>query len=394
MTNQVPIREYEEAVYVYWLGPNLPTVKIGHTNNPERRLAVFRNETGTPGHKADFAVIVWLDRCREAVEREAHRILAAKRRDGEWFSASAAEALDAIVQGARHLNIRFEIEDRADITGARNRHLAVTAILRLMYSIMMHRAETATPDRHLHNICRQFPELSDHIRSHSGLVTEIEHVVKWASDHRPDYLRDQNCLIGWQETTHEFIGPQAQSEAEDSSEIELKTQIDLYARTHLNYGTPLFECALKVYEVCEKKFREVFDQRIAELEAEREAARRASEESRRAEQEASSRALLEAERVRREAVARETAERVRCEADEKARREKEALDAAQRKSFWRRAAAVSFAIFVLWAWNQDRIEAQRRYLHQFDNDRAACEKAGGGWSKAYAGKNTYCYRKG
>jgi hypothetical protein len=39
MTNQTPIREYEQAVYVYWLGPNLPTVKIGHTNDPDRRLS-------------------------------------------------------------------------------------------------------------------------------------------------------------------------------------------------------------------------------------------------------------------------------------------------------------------------------------------------------------------
>lgn len=113
-----PIREYEQAVYVYWLGPNLPTVKIGHTNNPARRLEEFRRETGTPGHKSSFAAIVWLDRHRERVELAVHRRLAAQRRDGEWFSVTAEEALDTIVAIVENMGIRYEIEDRADLTGA------------------------------------------------------------------------------------------------------------------------------------------------------------------------------------------------------------------------------------------------------------------------------------
>lgn len=111
-----PIREYEQAVYVYWLGPNLPTVKIGHTNDPDRRLAEFRRETGTPGHKADFAAIVWLDRRREAVERAAHHALRAQRRDGEWFAVSPEMALLAILRAAREMGIRHEVEDRAGLT--------------------------------------------------------------------------------------------------------------------------------------------------------------------------------------------------------------------------------------------------------------------------------------
>ena len=113
-----PIREYEQAVYVYWLGPNLPTVKIGHTNNPARRLREFINETGTPGHKAAFAAIVWLDRRREAVELAVHRRLRDQRRDGEWFAVSAEDALAAIVAVAECMNIRYEVEDLADLTGA------------------------------------------------------------------------------------------------------------------------------------------------------------------------------------------------------------------------------------------------------------------------------------
>ena len=349
MTNQIPIREYEVAVYVYWLGPNLPTVKIGHTDDPASRLRTFRRETGTPGHKGAFAAIVWLDRRREAVEHEAHRILAAKRRDGEWFSASAAEALDAIVQGARSLNIRFEIEDRADITGSRDRRLAVTAILRLMYSIMMHRIKTATPDEHLNNICNQFPALSHHIRSHSGLVTEIEHVIKWQFDHRPDYLRDQGCLIGWQETTHEFIGPQAQSEAEDSSEIELTTQIDLYARTHRTMAPHCLSAPSRYTRCVKRNFMKSLisaswnwrpNEKLpgvparSQDEPNRKLHRVRNSKPRGSDVKPSPGKLptgCAVKPLKRHAV------------------KKEALDAAQRKSFWRRAAAVSFAIFVLWA---------------------------------------------
>ena len=110
-----PIREYEQAVYVYWLGPNLPTVKIGHTNNPARRLEEFRRETGTPGHKASLAAIVWLDRHRERVELAAHRSAREFRRDGEWFSLSASDAIDHVVAAAKANGIRYEVEDCAGV---------------------------------------------------------------------------------------------------------------------------------------------------------------------------------------------------------------------------------------------------------------------------------------
>lgn len=112
------LRIYEQACYIYWLGADLPTVKIGHTNEPERRLAEFRRETGTPGHKAAFAAVIWLDRCRERVEREAHRRAAAFRRDGEWFALTAAEALQYVIDAAEALGVRYEVEDRADLLPA------------------------------------------------------------------------------------------------------------------------------------------------------------------------------------------------------------------------------------------------------------------------------------
>jgi hypothetical protein len=118
VSNDINIREYQQVVYIYWLGRELGTVKIGHTNNPSRRLAEFTRETGTPGHQASFAAVVWLDRRREDVEQAVHRKLAKLRRDGEWFEATPEQALAAIIAEVEERNIRYEIEDFADITGA------------------------------------------------------------------------------------------------------------------------------------------------------------------------------------------------------------------------------------------------------------------------------------
>ena len=111
------LRKYEQAVYIYWLGGSLPTVKIGHTNDPERRLSEFRRETGTPGHKAGFAAIVWLDRSRERVEAAAHRAAAAFRRDGEWFELSPSDAIDTVVAAAKAVGANFAVEDCAGVWG-------------------------------------------------------------------------------------------------------------------------------------------------------------------------------------------------------------------------------------------------------------------------------------
>ena len=125
-----PIREYCNAVYVYWLGRELPTVKIGLSNNPERRLLDFARETGTPGHKAAFAAVVHLDRRMYEVEQEAHRRLAAKRRNGEWFAVTAEQALATVIDVAEHLGLRYEVEDCAGLLPEtlRQREEAVAAV--------------------------------------------------------------------------------------------------------------------------------------------------------------------------------------------------------------------------------------------------------------------------
>ncbi len=113
--SSIPIRDFEEAVYIFWYGPELPAVKIGHTNLPERRLAELRNDTGVPAHLASYAAIVWLDRTREKVEAKAHELAADFRRDGEWFELAAADALNFVEAAARQLGVRYEIEDRASL---------------------------------------------------------------------------------------------------------------------------------------------------------------------------------------------------------------------------------------------------------------------------------------
>ena len=115
MSELTPIREYEQAVYIFWYGPELPSVKIGHTNLPERRLTELRNDTGVPGHLASYAAIIWLDRGREKVEAKAHELAADFRRDKEWFDLTATEALNYVESAARQLRIRYEIEDRANL---------------------------------------------------------------------------------------------------------------------------------------------------------------------------------------------------------------------------------------------------------------------------------------
>lgn len=115
MNEQIPIREYEEAVYVYWYGPKLPTVKIGHSRDPDKRLSQLGSDTGVPDHLASFAAIVWLDRQREKVEARAHELAAKFRKSGEWFEITAPAALGYIISAANELNIRYEIEDRAGV---------------------------------------------------------------------------------------------------------------------------------------------------------------------------------------------------------------------------------------------------------------------------------------
>ncbi len=115
MNEPIPIRKYEEAVYIFWYGPQLKAVKIGHTNDPSRRLSELGNATAVPGFLAKYAAVVWLDRNREKVEARAHELASEFRRDKEWFSLTAVEALDYVETAAKQLGVRYEIEDLANL---------------------------------------------------------------------------------------------------------------------------------------------------------------------------------------------------------------------------------------------------------------------------------------
>ncbi len=115
MNEPIPIREYEEAVYIFWYGPQLKAVKIGHTNDPSRRLTELGNDTAVPAFLAEYAAVVWLDRTREKVEARAHELASEFRRDGEWFSLTATEALGYVEAAAKQLGVRYEIEDLANL---------------------------------------------------------------------------------------------------------------------------------------------------------------------------------------------------------------------------------------------------------------------------------------
>ena len=127
MNKFIPIKEYEEAVYIYWFGPNTPSVKIGHSSDPDKRLKQLGNDSGVPDHLASFAAIVWLDRKREKVESKAHELAAKWRKSGEWFELTASEALKFIVAAADELNIRYEVEDRVGGLLASKEELALKA---------------------------------------------------------------------------------------------------------------------------------------------------------------------------------------------------------------------------------------------------------------------------
>jgi hypothetical protein len=75
------------------------------------------------------------------VEAGAHHRLRNHRRNGEWFAATPTEALDAIVQTAETLGIRYEIEDHAGLTPEFQRLVAERAYVARREQVLAHRAQ-------------------------------------------------------------------------------------------------------------------------------------------------------------------------------------------------------------------------------------------------------------
>lgn len=114
-----------ETGYVYGFGltsHKAELIKIGMTNNVERRLAEMNGQlhaTRMPGHLTliqEFSYRTADSRQAYQVEQEAHR-LAAEYRDshgGEWFTLTVLDAQATVEHAARNLNIQITLTfDRA-----------------------------------------------------------------------------------------------------------------------------------------------------------------------------------------------------------------------------------------------------------------------------------------
>ena len=84
-------------------------VKIGHTDNIERRVAEFNRETGADSKmilEVAFACAVDL---RHSLERAAHHLGRKHRSRGEWFRLSLDEAIETVRAAAAELGINAAI---------------------------------------------------------------------------------------------------------------------------------------------------------------------------------------------------------------------------------------------------------------------------------------------
>lgn len=89
--------EKEWGNYVYVMQCEAGPVKIGVATSVVARCAMI--QTGNP-YKVSVVAAFMCGRSVK-VERKAHKILAEKRMSGEWFDASAVEAVEAVQQAAR-----------------------------------------------------------------------------------------------------------------------------------------------------------------------------------------------------------------------------------------------------------------------------------------------------
>lgn len=100
-------------------GRPLKLVKVGLANDVEHRLSHIC--TATPfsagaAHTFRFASRTLAQR----VERETHRILAARRLKGEWFRVTPAEAVLAVEEAVRRLDCTIHVHDGVRLTRAPN----------------------------------------------------------------------------------------------------------------------------------------------------------------------------------------------------------------------------------------------------------------------------------
>jgi hypothetical protein len=90
-----------QGTFIYVIRGDHGLIKIGISTNPSARLAQL--QTASPS-ALSFAYIAALRCDGRAVEAEAHRTLAAHRRNGEWFDVSPDMAVAAIAAAAYRLS--------------------------------------------------------------------------------------------------------------------------------------------------------------------------------------------------------------------------------------------------------------------------------------------------
>jgi hypothetical protein len=94
--------------FVYVMSyPNSNKLKIGHSHFPNTRVAQIGGTLApeTPTLEAYF----WCSERREDVERKAHELEAKNRHNGEWFTISLADALEAISNAAKEMNVEIKL---------------------------------------------------------------------------------------------------------------------------------------------------------------------------------------------------------------------------------------------------------------------------------------------
>lgn len=84
-------------------------VKIGHTDDLERRVAEFNRETGADSKMILEVAFACIADLRHSLERVAHRLGRKHRARGEWFRLSLDEAVETVRAAAAELGINAAI---------------------------------------------------------------------------------------------------------------------------------------------------------------------------------------------------------------------------------------------------------------------------------------------
>lgn len=99
------------SIYVVSSTPG--PIKIGIAKMPRRRFGALQTSSAVP---LSLAFVAECD-AAEKIERRAHQMLSSSRTRGEWFSVTAAAAIDAVMAAAAELG--YEIRPQSVARKAR-----------------------------------------------------------------------------------------------------------------------------------------------------------------------------------------------------------------------------------------------------------------------------------